>query len=65
MEAIWFIRRIKEAETACNDMEFVRRLYSNAGLTCPAHPKLRLASLGNGWGILDGQNGTLLHRIPT
>jgi hypothetical protein len=62
-EARLFVRRIIEVEATCKQPDFVKRLYSNVGLTCPSHPELRLVSLGDGWGIVDGQSGNLLHRI--
>lgn len=64
-EANEFINRIIETETACKNLDFVKKLYADAGLKCPSHPELRLASLVNGWGVVDGRTNDLLYRIRT
>jgi hypothetical protein len=62
-EADQFLRRIAEVEATCRNAAFVRGIYDCAGLTCPADPELRLASLLQGWGVVDAPTNHVVYHI--
>ena len=62
-EAGRFLRRITEVEAKCKNAAFVRTIYECAGLSCPANPELRLASLLQGWGVVDAPTNHVLYPI--